>query len=53
MIQVAGVDQEYICRSGVSIPMQAHWVVQDAHDAHQTDQDEVGSALGHDPGQWS
>jgi hypothetical protein len=27
--------------------VQAHGAVQDAQDAHQTDQDEVGSVLGH------
>jgi hypothetical protein len=43
MMQVNGVDQEYICGPGV--PLQIQWVVQDAHYVHQTDQAEVESVM--------
>jgi hypothetical protein len=32
---------------------QVHGMVQDEHDAHQTDQDEVGNVLEHTTGSWS
>jgi hypothetical protein len=51
MNQVNGVDQDYICGPGV--PLQIQWVVQHAHYAHKTDQAEVESVMGHDPGCWS
>ena len=51
ILQVAGVDQGQV--GGPGVPLQVHEVVQDGHDAHQTDQDEVGNVLGYTPGRWS
>jgi hypothetical protein len=31
---------------------QVHGLVQDGHDAHQTDQDKVGNVLEHTTGHW-
>jgi hypothetical protein len=51
MLQVAGVDQGQI--GGPDELHQVHKVVQDGHDAHQTDQDEVGNFLEHAACCWS
>ena len=50
-LKVDGVDQGQVCGPGV--PLQVYEVVQDDHDAHQTDRDEVGNVLGYTPGRWS
>ena len=51
ILQVAEVDQGQV--GGPGVPLQVHGVVQDSHDAHQIDQDEVGNVLGYTPGRWS
>ena len=51
ILQVAGVDQGQV--GGPGEPLQVHGVVQDGHDAHQTDQDEVGNGLVYTTGHWS
>ena len=51
ILQVAGVDQGQV--SGPGVPLQVHGDVQDGHDAHQTDQDEVGNGLRYTTGRWS
>jgi hypothetical protein len=51
ILQVAGADQGQV--RGLCVLHQVHEIVQDGHDAHQTDQDEVGNALEHTSGRWS
>ena len=47
ILQAAGVDQGKV--GGPGVPLQVHGVVQDVHDAHQTDQDEeeIGTNIMH------
>jgi hypothetical protein len=48
ILQAAGVDQGQVNRPGV--PLQVHGAAPNGHDAHETDQDKVGSVLGHNTG---
>jgi hypothetical protein len=50
ILQVAGVDRGQV--GGPGALCEEHGMVQDGHDAHQTDQDEVGNVLEHTTGCW-
>jgi hypothetical protein len=51
LLQFAGVDKGQV--RGPGVLLQEHGMVQDGHDAHQTDQDEVGNVLEQTRSCWS